>query len=74
MPPLDQEMFSGSVDTCFVLALPFQHGDLEPDCVSFDEGGLMLEGGGIFAGHYDTSFSPRPSIGYYSMTERSRSK
>ena len=26
-------MFSGSVDAGFVLALPFHHGDLEPDCV-----------------------------------------
>ena len=26
-------MFSGSVDAGFILALPFQHGDLEPDCV-----------------------------------------
>ena len=26
-------MFSGSVDAGFVLALPFDHGDLEPDCV-----------------------------------------
>ena len=32
-PSLDQEMFSGSVDDGFVLALPFDHGDLEPDCV-----------------------------------------
>ena len=30
---INQEMFSGSVDACFVLALPFHHGDLEPDCV-----------------------------------------
>ena len=41
-------MFSGSVDACFVLALPFQHGDLEPDCVSFDEGGA-------YARHKNTS-------------------
>ena len=41
MPSLDREMFSGSVDACFVLALPFQPGDFEPDCVSFDEGELM---------------------------------
>ena len=34
-------MFSGSVDAGFVLALPFHHGDLEPDCRGFDEGGLM---------------------------------
>ena len=34
-------MFSGSVDASFVLALPFHHGDLEPDCRSFDKGGLM---------------------------------
>ena len=27
------EMFSGSVDAAFVLALPFHHGDLETDCV-----------------------------------------
>ena len=32
-PSLDQEMFSGSVDAGFILALPFDHGDLEPDCV-----------------------------------------
>ena len=36
-------MFSGSVDAGFVLALPFHHGDLEPDCVrvSTRGGGLM---------------------------------
>ena len=48
---IDREMFSGSVDAGFVLALPFHHGDLEPDCVgvSMREG----EGGGAyFAGHY----------------------
>ena len=33
-PSLDREMFSGSVDAGFVLALPFHHGDLEPDCVT----------------------------------------
>ena len=33
MPSLDQEMFSGSVDADFVLALPFHHRDLEPDSV-----------------------------------------
>ena len=26
-------MFSGSVDAGFILALSFDHGDLEPDCV-----------------------------------------
>ena len=31
--PLNREMFSGSVDTGFVLALQFDHGNLEPDCV-----------------------------------------
>ena len=30
---IDREMFSGSVDAGFVLALPFHHGDLEPDRV-----------------------------------------
>ena len=30
---IDREMFTSSVDAGFVLALPFQHGDLEPDCV-----------------------------------------
>ena len=34
----DQEMFSISVDAGFVLVLPFQHGDLEPD---WGGGGLM---------------------------------
>ena len=33
MPPLDREMFSGSVDAGSILGLPFDHGDLEPDCV-----------------------------------------
>ena len=32
-PRLDREMFTGSVDAGFLLALPFHHGDLEPDCV-----------------------------------------
>ena len=32
-PSLDREMLSGSVDAGFVLALPFHHGDHEPDCV-----------------------------------------
>ena len=32
-PSLDREMFSGSVDAGFVLALAFHHGDLEPDHV-----------------------------------------
>ena len=32
-PSLDREMFSGSVDAGFVLALPFHHGDLQTDCV-----------------------------------------
>ena len=30
---IDREMFSGSVDAGFVLALPFHYGDLEPDSV-----------------------------------------
>ena len=37
------------LDAGFVLALPFHHGDLEPDCRSFDE----REGGG--GGLYDIS-------------------
>ena len=41
-PSLDQEMFSGSVDVGFVLALPFHHGDLEPGCV----GVSTRDGGG----------------------------
>ena len=40
-PSLDREMFSGSVDTGYVLALPFHHRDLEPDCV-----GVSTRGGG----------------------------
>ena len=42
-PSLDREMFSGSVDAGFVLALPFHHGDIEPDCVgvSTREGELI---------------------------------
>ena len=30
-PSLDRKMFSGSVGTVFLLALPFYHGDLEPE-------------------------------------------
>ena len=36
---IDREMFTSSVDAGFVLALPFQHGDLEPDCV-----GVLIRG------------------------------
>ena len=43
--PRDREMFSGSVDAGFVLALPFHHGDLEPDCV-----GVSRRGGGFMRG------------------------
>ena len=32
-PSLDREMFSGSVDAGFVLALLFHHGDLNSDYV-----------------------------------------
>ena len=39
-PSLDQETFSGSVNAGFILALPFHHGDLEPDCV-----GVLTRGG-----------------------------
>ena len=38
--PLDREMFTGSVDAGFVLALQFNQGDLEPDCV-----GVSTRGG-----------------------------
>ena len=38
-------MFSTSVDVGFVLALPFHHGDLEPDCVEVStRGGGRVEG------------------------------
>ena len=44
---IDQEMFGGSVDASFVLALPFYHRDLEPYCVGVSmrggEGGLKRE-------------------------------
>ena len=36
---IDRKKFSGSADAGFVLALSFHHGDLEPDCVDFDEVG-----------------------------------
>ena len=42
----DVKMFSGSVDTDFVLALPFHHGDLEPDSVGVSKWG---KGGGVVA-------------------------
>ena len=31
---------SSSVNAGFILALPFHHGDLEPDCVGVSTGGL----------------------------------
>ena len=40
-PSLDREMFSDSVDVFFVLALPFQPGDFEPDC-EFRRGGAYV--------------------------------
>ena len=43
MPSLDQELFSASVNVGFILALPFHHGDLEPDCVEVS----MRGGGGV---------------------------
>ena len=38
-------MFSGSVNAGFVLALPFHHGELEPDYV-----GVSMGGGGLMCG------------------------
>ena len=43
-PFLDPDVVSGSVDAGFVLALPFHHKDLEPDCVGVSMRGA---GGGI---------------------------
>ena len=43
-PPLDREMFNGSVDADFVLALPFHHGDLEPDGVGVSKRGRGVGG------------------------------
>ena len=47
---IDQKKFSSSVDAGFVLALSFHHGDLEPDCVGFNE-----VGGGAYARDKNTS-------------------
>ena len=44
-PPLDREMFSGSVDAGFVHSLPLHHGDLESNCVEISTSG----GGGVAA-------------------------
>ena len=41
VPPLNGEIFSSSVDAGCVLALPFDQGDLEPDCVK-----VSIRGGG----------------------------
>ena len=41
-PSLDLEMLSGSVDAGFVLALQFDHGDLESDCVEISTRGWGL--------------------------------
>ena len=38
---IDQEMLNGSVDAGFVLALPFHHRDLEPDCVGVSKRGTV---------------------------------
>ena len=44
--PFNREMFSGSVDAGFVLALPFHHGDFEPDWIGVSmRGGLMRKKG-----------------------------
>ena len=44
-------MFDRSVDAGFILALPFHHGDLEPDCV-----GVSTKGrGGAYAWDKNTS-------------------
>ena len=45
-PSLDREMFSASVDVGSGLALPFHHGDREPDCVCIS----TREGGGLMCG------------------------
>ena len=37
-------MFNGSVDADFVLALPFYHGDLEPDSVGVSKRGRGVGG------------------------------
>ena len=41
MNTLAIDLLSSSVDAGFVLALPFYHGDFEPDCVGVPTGGLM---------------------------------
>ena len=45
-PPasIEKIMFSGSVHAGFLLALQFDHGDFEPDCV-----GVSTKGGGLCA-------------------------
>ena len=43
--PLDREIFSGSVDAGFILALQFNQGDLEPDCVGVSTRGEVGVGG-----------------------------
>ena len=40
---IDREMFSCSVDAGFVLALPFYHRDLEPDCVEASTRGAYAQ-------------------------------
>ena len=35
-PPSIEKCLTGSVDADFVLALPFHHGDLEPDTMSIN--------------------------------------
>ena len=37
-------MFSGSVNAGFVFALPFHHGELEPDYVGVSTGGAYMRG------------------------------
>ena len=40
----NREMFSSSVDAGFVLALPFHHRDLGPDCVEVSTGWALVRG------------------------------
>ena len=51
-------MFSGSVDTGFVLALLFHHGDLEPDCVE-----VSTRGGRVLSLHLFTLCEEDAGIG-----------
>ena len=59
---IDREMFTSSVDAGFVLALPFQHGDLEPDCV-----GVLTRGAYVWDKNTSAKLCAKNAGGAYAL-------